>query len=276
MRNTLYTILFASMLAACGEADPQHAIPAEVAAAPAMIIDDTPVEALQLGGAVLIHEATSSLADPENSNWREAQEYRLDLNVAPPVHPSVNLRYDAAAAPRPVFLRAAGDGENLYLRMRWPDTSEDGTSGRTEFADAAAVQFALNAGTNTSFMMGAPNGPVNIWYWKASEKAAQNLAAGGFGSTTLLESAGLESRSVYRDSGEWVVVFSRPLQTGGDHQVNLVDGPASMALALWQGKDKQRDGLKHVTMGWVSLQSGAETTASVEARVEAKVEGSES
>ena len=101
----------------------------------------------------------------------------------------------------------------------------------------------------------ATNGPVNIWYWKAGLTQAQNLAAGGFGSTTTLDQAGLVSSSIYREQGEWVVVFSRPLIQPGEHQVQLDSGSASLALALWQGDQKQRDGLKHVTMGWVSLQT---------------------
>ena len=168
----------------------------------------------------------------------------------------------SAATPVPVFIRAARDGENLYLRLRWPDASKNSSTGRTEFADGAAVQFALEGGDNTSFMMGAANGPVNIWYWKAGQEQAQNLAAGGFGSTTPLDSAGLISSSVYRDKGEWVVVFSRPLNTNGEHQVPLADGRANMAFALWQGADRQRDGLKHVTMGWVSLKPAESEPAS--------------
>jgi DMSO reductase family type II enzyme heme b subunit len=104
-------------------------------------------------------------------------------------------------------------------------------------------------------MMGAPNGPVNIWYWKAGLTQPQNLAAGGFGGTTRVGQAGLVSRSSYREGGEWVVVFSRPLKEEGDHQARLDGDTANLAFALWQGDQKQRDGLKHVSMGWVSLQT---------------------
>jgi dimethylsulfide dehydrogenase subunit gamma len=163
------------------------------------------------------------------------------------------LRYDPTTAAIPVFLRTATDGKKLYLRMRWSDASQNTATARTDFADGAAVQFALGDAATTSFMMGAPNGPVNIWYWKAGQKQAQNLAAGGFGSTTRLEPGGLTSNGVYRSDGEWVVVFSRPLAQDGEHQVQLGNMQASLAFALWQGDQRQRDGLKHVSMGWVSL-----------------------
>ena len=263
MRTRLVTVALSALLLACSDAKQQQPeTPLDPAGKPAVIIDDTPVEALAIGGTIVALNNDNSLADPENVGWRDAQEYRLDLTLAPPVHSSINLRHDATAAPRSAFLRAASDGKNFYLRMRWSDSSDNGATGRTEFADAAAVQFALDAGAATSFMMGAPRDPVNIWYWKAGGSAPQNLAAGGFGTTSLLESAGLTSRSVYRNKGEWVVVFSRPIRAEGDHQVALVNGSASMAFALWQGDNKQRDGLKHVTMGWVTLQSAPEEPAS--------------
>lgn len=225
----------------------------------AVVIDNTPVEPLAIGGSIEILQTDAELTNPEDALWREAQEYSMELAMAPPVHQSINLRYDPTTPPLPVYLRAATDGVNLYLRMRWPDASENTATSRADFADGAAVQFALESpaadgSITTSFMMGAPNGPVNIWYWKAGQEQAQNLAAGGFGSTTRLDTAGLASSSVYRSAGEWVVVFSRPLQSEGDFQVPLGTGQTSMAFALWQGGQKQRDGLKHVSMGWVSLE----------------------
>jgi DMSO reductase family type II enzyme heme b subunit len=247
-----------ALLTGCDSSEQEA--PVESTAAPAVaVIDDTPVEPLQIGGSISLLQASGDLRDPQASGWREAQEYSMDLGMAPPVHQSINLRLDASAAPLPIYVRAASDGERLFLRLRWPDTSENTASTRTDFADGVAVQFSLgdpaaDGSPTTSFMMGAPNGPVNIWYWKAGQAETQNLAAGGFGSTTPLDTAGLESSSVFRDNGEWVVVFSRPLLQSGDHLVNLESGTVSVAFALWQGDQRQRDGLKHVSMGWVSLE----------------------
>lgn len=261
MKKVLTLCMLTALIGACNSSDkdtPVQAISGEAAPA-STIIDNTPVEALQIGGSMLALKTAVNLTDPENAAWRDVQEYSMELGMAPPVHQSINLRYDATAAAIPVFLRAATDGNNIYLRMRWSDESKNMTTSRTDFADGAAVQFALedvgaDGSPTTSFMMGAPNGPVNIWYWKAGQEQAQNLAAGGFGSTTRLEPAGLNASSVYRGDGEWVVVFSRPLQQSGEHQAVLNSANAHMAFALWQGEQKQRDGLKHVSMGWVELQ----------------------
>ena len=256
MKNIIATALIAATVSACGSSEPDatEKAPAQVEKAAAVVIDDTPVEALAIGGGIRMLVTDTDLQDPENSRWREAQEYSMELGMAPPVHQSINLRYDPTTPAVPVFLRAATDGKKLYLRLRWPDASENTATTGTDFADAAAVQFALGDAASTSFMMGAANGPVNIWYWKAGQPQAQNLAAGGFGSTTRLEPAGLVSSSTFRGNGEWVVVFSRNLDETGEHLVALGKAPANLALALWQGDQQQRDGMKHVSMGWVTLE----------------------
>jgi DMSO reductase family type II enzyme heme b subunit len=259
MKKLVPLCFFVALVAACNS--PEQDAPAReesVQPAPATtIIDNTPVTALAVGGSITAMKTDADMENPENVAWREAQEYSMQLGMAPPVHPSINLRYDATTVPVPVFLRAATDGKNFYLRMRWPDNSEDKTTSREDFADGAAVQFALGDSATTSFMMGAANGPVNIWYWKAGQPQTQNLAAGGFGSTKRLESAGLSSNSVYRDGGEWLVVFSRPLEQSGEYQIALDKDKTHMSFALWQGDQKQRDGLKHVSMGWVEVQLDA-------------------
>lgn len=176
----------------------------------------------------------------------------MELGLAPPVHASINLRHEADKAALPVYLRAATDGERYYLRLRWQDSSDNRSTSRTEFADGAAIQFALEGEASTSFMMGGPGAPVNIWYWKAGQQQAQNLAAGGFGSTTRLPDNNLEVVETYRKNGEWVVVFSRSIQQQGEFQVKLENDSVLLSLAIWQGDDEQRDGLKHVAMGWIT------------------------
>ncbi|MEH6581051.1 MAG: ethylbenzene dehydrogenase-related protein [Halioglobus sp.] len=251
MIKAIFTaVAIAGILAACSE---QVSEAANQAAR--IVIDDTPILALEVGGIVnLSRQPGADFSTPDSAAWRAAQEYSLDLNLAPPVHQSINLRYDPKTPPVSLNLRAGHDGEALHLRMRWSDSTHDVITSRQEFSDGAAVQFALEGGPATSYMMGAPTTPVNIWYWKAGLDQPQNLAAGGFGSTTRLEQGQLAISSTYRDSGEWVVVFSRPVSESGEHQADFSGDTITLALALWQGDAKQRDGLKHVSPGWVTLQ----------------------
>ena len=219
-------------------------------------IDSGPTTDLELGASLPVSVSDSELlSQTHNSAWAEIPAYTVKLTLAPPVHPSVNLRYSPDTPPRSLQLRAASNGETLYLRLHWRDGSENLSTSRTEFADGVAVQFALGAGQTTSFMMGGPAQPVNIWYWKAGSNGAENLAAAGFGSTTPLDEQPVSASSHYAN-GHWTVVLSRALATPGEHQADL-NSSVPIALALWQGETGQRDGLKHVTMGWIDLQPAA-------------------
>ena len=69
-----------------------------------------------------------------------------------------------------VQLRAAHDGERLYILSEWPDDTQDAAvDTTTAFTDAAAVEFPA-AGTSRlpSFCMGDPGAGVSIWQWKAA------------------------------------------------------------------------------------------------------------
>lgn len=253
MKTVLPVILLVSLLAACGspESGDKFADPS----APVKIVLPAPAATpLAVGGSLNLASVTGApLAEPADKAWADVAAHQVTLTLAPPVHQSVNLRHDPAAEPVPLTLQAASDGEKLYLRLRWPDASADSATSRTRFADGVAVQFALGGGEQTSFMMGGPGAAVNLWYWRADLARPQNLAAGGFGSTTALPDNGLRASASHTDSGDWVVVFSRPLSTEGEHQVDLRSLPVQLGLATWEGEQGQRDGLKHVTMGWLKL-----------------------
>ncbi len=202
----------------------------------------------------------AKLADPNDPGWYQITEYVAETAWAPPVHPSVNLRFNAAAPTEPVNFRIARDEERLYLRVRWSDGSNNQVNAFDRFADAAAVQFALDGGNATPYTMGEPSAPVNIWYWRAGDDTAQNLAAGGFGSTTRLKTADVSAGAAYDDTndGEWTVVFSRSLSAAGEYQAKfLATDDIHLTLAVWQGADAQRDGRKRTTIGWIVVHPDA-------------------
>lgn len=83
--------------------------------------------------------------------------------VAPPM-------VDQPAFPS-VRARALANGERLAVLIEWDDpTLDESVSGVDIFADAAAMQIALGAGT--SICMGQLAGGLNIWHWKAEWAAA--------------------------------------------------------------------------------------------------------
>lgn len=197
--------------------------------------------------------------DPQEILWERVPEYQVELVPAPFVHPSTELRRANAGAPIPLFFSVASDRERLYVKLRWLDSTPDKETLSDQTRDGAAVQFALNPEVRTSHMMGTPNLPVNIWYWRSDSDQAENLGAGGFGSSTELEVQPVSAQSQYRTArlsrdNQWILVMSRPLQALGEHTVQFKpDVVQPLAFAVWEGSAGQRDGLKRTTPGWINI-----------------------
>lgn len=202
-----------------------------------------------------------STNDPDDIIWERLPEYRVHVGPAPSVHESVDLRVNYDDEGQYVYLTLARTSERFYVRMRWRDDTPDVTTRSNRFRDAAAVQFSLG-NDETSYIMGdGPGAPVNIWYWRSDIAAVQNLAAGGPGSTTMLDNQPVSGAAKFFDKGgaeanEWAVVMSRPIPTTGDYEVSFRRGEIPMAFAIWQGSDGQRDGLKSVSDGWILVELG--------------------
>ncbi len=198
--------------------------------------------------------------DPDDLIWERVPMYRTELYSAPPVHQSVTLRFeqDNAFEAKHMYFQVARSDERFYLRLRWKDGTEDRASTVDAFRDGVAVQFALK-GADTSYMMGTgPDKPVNIWYWRADQDQIENLAAGGYGSTTRLPGQVVNGASAWvaeeiQQDSEWHVVMSRPLKVKGKHQVDLSREQIPMVFAVWEGQDNQRDGDKRVSPNWIML-----------------------
>ncbi len=197
--------------------------------------------------------------DPLEILWERVPEYQVELIPAPVVHRSIELRKAQAGEPMPLYFSVASDGERLFVKLRWRDATPDRKTGMDRARDGAAVQFALGPSEKTSHMMGTPQQPVNIWYWRSDVDEAENIGAGGFGSATRLAEQPVTARSQYSmarqaEDNHWTVVLSRPLAADGEHGVSLTPGMLqSMAFAVWQGTLEHRDGLKRTTPGWIKV-----------------------
>ncbi|GAB2727932.1 hypothetical protein GCM10027172_22910 [Halomonas garicola] len=209
--------------------------------------------------------------DPDDLIWDRLPTYRTALLPAPPVHQSVKLRFaDEIEAGKQLYFQVARTDERFYLRLRWKDATQNDRTTVDDFRDGVAVQYAIN-GTDTSYMMGSgPDNPVNIWYWRADhEEQIDNLAAGGYGSTTTLPKQNVEGASAYITDensahSEWHVVMSRPLDAKDDeHSVDFDRDTVPMGFALWQGSDNERDGNKRVTHTWIMLDTGVGDDAEI-------------
>jgi DMSO reductase family type II enzyme heme b subunit len=185
-------------------------------------------------------------------------------------------------------VRALHDGKSIAIRLTWRDATQNVSAARPQdFVDMAALQ--LFKGSGEPFLgMGLADKGVDVWHWRAgwqqlvaqaagmldsypvdfyTARAAGNLitnperqltagslAAIGFGSTTFRpKTSQLVTASSTWKEGQWTVVFRRPLQAGPDDGVSLAPGGrCSIAFAIWDGEERDRNGQKLVSI-WHDL-----------------------
>ncbi|MCV3273026.1 ethylbenzene dehydrogenase-related protein [Roseobacter sinensis] len=203
-----------------------------------------------------------SINDPDDIIWERLPEYRVEMNPAFAAHESVELRINYDAETTQLYMTLARTSERFYVRLRWVDDTRDTATTFGRFRDGAAVQFSLGDDETSPVMGDGPENAVNIWYWRADDNSVQNLAAGGPGSTTLLDEQPVTGEAMYfendGDPNEWVVVMSRALVSEGAHTASFDRDIVPMGFAIWQGAEQQRDGLKTVLDGWVLLDMSAD------------------
>lgn len=204
----------------------------------------------------------------------------------PTTSQQVTLPIGGGAVER-VAVRAVHWEDRLYVMLEWADnTAETATARAEDFTDAVAVQFpAEAASTVPAICMGQADQAVNIWQWRADlenppwhppedayvdfyqftddlyfpareagnpiaqleRPGVTNLVAGGFGTLEATDFGGLEGEGRYYD-GRWAVVFSRPLMSQGDMQPDFDgDSPMDVAVAVWDGSQDERNGIKSVS-----------------------------
>ncbi len=114
------------------------------------------------------------------------------------------------------------------------------------------------------------NYPVNIWQWKAGRQvtadAAQkdsgspifpveDLNAEGFSTLTHQDEQNVSGKGLRTGKG-WQVVFKRNLSNRDEHDVQF-DGSTPMAVAIWNGGNRETNGQKGLA-GWILLQLAGE------------------
>ncbi len=203
-----------------------------------------------------------STNDPDDIIWERLPEYRVEMNPAFAAHESVELRINYDDETTQLYMTLAKTSERFYVRLRWVDETRDTATSFERFRDGAAVQFSLGNDETSPVMGDGPDSAVNIWYWRSDDNSVQNLAAGGPGSTTMLDEQPVTGDAMYFDNAgdpnEWVVVMSRPLASEGPHTASFDRDIVPMSFAIWQGTEQQRDGLKSVLDGWVLLDMSSE------------------
>lgn len=191
--------------------------------------------------------------------WNQIAVKRVALNRTPPLY---DTDEPATLEIPSVDVRIARAGEKLLVQLSWRDPTRDATAlaevpntppetrfrkVQTEaddrFFDAAAVMFPTGPRSDAiapSLQMGDAEHPVEIYYWNAT-RGAMLMQAQGRG-TTRRTGQDFPAHSTYQN-GQWNVIFELP------------DLPASttVAFAVWNGSQKDRDGRKYFSV-WQVLE----------------------
>lgn len=145
-------------------------------------------------------------------------------------------------------LEAVRDGRVWRIRVDWDCAEPAYTIGDDVdgFVDAIAV-LAPTTPDAQWMTMGAPGKAVEGALWRADRKELIGIHAEGLGT--------VERRAVPADwiatstwkAGVWRVDFALD-------RFAVLDADARLALAIWQGAQGDRAGLKSVAPGWLELE----------------------
>jgi len=207
----------------------------------------------------------SSSADAETllnggpTAWNQIAVKRVALNRTPPLY---DTDEPAALEIPSLDVRVAHAGGKLLVQLSWRDATHDATTlteapntppetrfrkvpteADDRFFDAAAVMFPAKAGGGAiapSLQMGDAEHAVEIYYWNATRGAMVMQAQGR--STTRRTGQSFPANGTYQN-GQWNVAFELP------------DLPAdtTVAFAVWNGSQKDRDGRKYFSV-WQVLE----------------------
>ncbi|RMH06689.1 MAG: hypothetical protein D6704_06595 [Nitrospirae bacterium] len=186
--------------------------------------------------------------DPFAPTWDTvpASEFQL----APQVHWPQRIQ---EVTVKSVKVRGLHNGQELAILLEYQDPTEDD-------ADAAALEFMVGDKkshfAHAQEMLQVEGGEVNIWYWKNSQGSAVDMNAKGFKTLHAQKHQDVSATGAWRD-GTWRVIFSRPLQTSDEHDVQIIPGKwTNVAFAFWDGQllpdgsVKEKGSQKAVSSWW--------------------------
>jgi mono/diheme cytochrome c family protein len=186
-----------------------------------------------------------------------------------------------------VWVQAAHDGESVAVRVTWSDPNsspdplwadwksqvislmqpkEGDPQDEGPTPDQLMVEFPMEMPEGMErpyFLRGDNRRPVYLWQWQSDRDGAQEGEARGFG-TEAFQSGGEDlTVDASHADGEWQVMFTRPLVTDDDGDLDFVTGEAiPMALFAWDG-DNGESGTRGSVSSWYFLFLEDATPASV-------------
>jgi complex iron-sulfur molybdoenzyme family reductase subunit gamma len=203
--------------------------------------------------------SVDNLLSGEPAAWNQIAVKRVALNRTPPLY---DTDEPATLEIPSVDVRVARTGGNLMVQLSWRDPTHDAitlpevpntppetrfrkvpTEADDRFFDAAAVMFPAKSGSGAiapSLQMGDAEHPVEIYYWNATRGAIVMQAQGR--GTTRRTGQNFPVNGTYQN-GQWNVIIELPDLPAG----------TTVAFAVWNGSQKDRDGRKYFS-AWQVLE----------------------
>lgn len=227
----------------------------------------------------VIEVANQLTLDPNDPLWHSpGGPKKITLELGPQM--ITNPKWPDPSI-KEVTLSAVKNKSEMAILLEWRDNAKDNSYGFSErFTDQAAVMFPLEPEKEAPLItMGNEGRTVNIWQWKAAwqkdlepEKndpsrrqhnlspssgprpdrvsPVEDLNAEGFSTLTIQEGQNVQGKGVWRDN-RWRVVFRRSLRNSDTADAQF-GGPTQMAIAIWNGANKERNGQKGL-IGWILM-----------------------
>ncbi len=193
---------------------------------------------------------------PSAGLWDTVAKTVLELVPAPlSLQPTAYIRVSwenrAYGAVEQAALQAVHDGTRMAFRLDWAASAPNSGAGEG-FADAAALGFAVR-GDPVLTEMGSNQAPMHMLYWSALRSGVRSIGAAGIGSSIPAASCAQHAEAGW-SQGRWRLVISRDM-AGGPDISNLVAGQRfRLGLALWNGGNEERAGIKAITPDWSELE----------------------
>lgn len=137
------------------------------------------------------------------------------------------------------------NGFVIGLAWRCPQSVVDASDNPRQFIDAAAL-LVPEVADAPWITMGAPGLPVQGVLWRADQPEPYAMRAEGLGSMQRSSAPKNWKAEAAFSDGVWRVTFTLPEWAPLAQQKQF-------AVAIWQGAQSERAGLKSVSEGWLPL-----------------------
>ncbi|MFO1091437.1 MAG: ethylbenzene dehydrogenase-related protein [Hyphomicrobiales bacterium] len=194
--------------------------------------------------------------EPDSSEWTTVPPFPVEMVPAPlGLQPTAYVIVSWTDRPygelEGLTLAAVHDGARIAVRLSWPDATEDLGKGEA-FPDGAAITFPVS-GDPILVQMGSPDAPIHALQWKARADEVRPVLMTGIGSSRPGPAVEQAAKGRYAD-GRWQLVLSRTLAAPEGGAVLKAGSPARIGIAVWNGSNQERAGIKAASVDWIDFQ----------------------